>query len=85
MVLECCVRSMFLQMPLVGSREACQMFLGHLTLSWPAAETGFLLERATTLPASTWQPAGPPVVAGDLFSVTLPLDGESAIFRLRQP
>jgi hypothetical protein len=53
---------------------------GGLTLSWPAAVTGYLLESAPALPATTWTPVAG--VANN--SVTVPLTGDAQFFRLRQ-
>jgi hypothetical protein len=58
---------------------------GQLTLTWTTSLSGLLLETSTAL-TGTWQTAGPaPVQNGNDFTVTLPLSGSRAFYRLRKP
>ena len=57
-----------------------------LVLAWPTNATGFLLEYATNLPATTWTAASPPpVVVNGENVVTNAIRGDSAFYRLRKP
>ena len=58
-----------------------------LTLSWPSASSGYLLESADRLTASpAWTiVANPVVVAGERNTVTVDLGATNRFFRLRKP
>jgi hypothetical protein len=58
---------------------------GTITLSWPAAIEGWLLERSTTLMPKSWQVVlTPPTVVGQWKELTLPITGDRGFFRLRE-
>src|SRR5207244_2912488 len=61
--------------PLSVSRSA-----GSVTISWPAAVTGFTLESSGSLPATNWTPVS--VGAGN--SVTVNFGAGNKFYRLRQ-
>lgn len=58
---------------------------GQLELRWPASAGNMVLERAHSLvPPVQWVPVSvTPVLQGDDYRVTLPLDGPGGFFRLR--
>lgn len=58
---------------------------GRTVVSWPTNATGFVLERAITVPSSDWQPdAGFRGVVGTDFTVTNTPGTDSVFFRLRE-
>lgn len=57
-----------------------------LVLSWPEADTGFVLEGKGSITDANWATVpGAPAVANGRFSVTIPNTAPAAYFRLRQP
>jgi subtilisin-like proprotein convertase family protein len=60
---------------------------GNLVISWPDTFGGFTLERTPSLSAPvTWTPVGiAPVQGGGRYTVTVPIAGGNAYFRLRAP
>ena len=56
---------------------------GNLTLAWPLAAAGFILESSTNLAANAWVsvPISPQIVAGQ-WQVTVPQSGNAQFFRL---
>jgi len=64
-----------------GPRLTIVPSAGSVTLSWPVSFTGYILESATALPATTWT-----AVAGVVNnSVTLGASAGNGFFRLRKP
>jgi hypothetical protein len=58
---------------------------GQITLSWPAASTGFVLEFSPRLPATTWAAVPTaPVQEGGLNRVTVPATEAAAFYRLKK-
>jgi hypothetical protein len=58
----------------------------NLTISWPAAATGFVLESTTALgTGASWTPVNGATVNGANMQVTVPTDGTQRYFRLRRP
>jgi hypothetical protein len=57
----------------------------NLVFSWPTAFSGFTLEFATNLPASSWtsNPASPAIVNGQ-FAVTNAISGGQKFYRLKK-
>jgi hypothetical protein len=56
-----------------------------LTISWPLPSIGFILESATNLSPSNWQPASElPIVVNDRWQVSVPIDQAQRYFRLRK-
>jgi len=66
--------------PLAGPKLSISSSPGHVTISWPAEATGFTLEYATSLPASSWLTVGGVVNN----SVTLDSTNGTRFFRLRK-
>jgi hypothetical protein len=59
---------------------------GEVVLAWPTNTTGFFLEYATNLPATSWMPASPPpVVVNGENIVTNALTGGATFYRLHKP
>ena len=57
-----------------------------IVLSWPEADTGFVLEGKGAILDGNWTVVpGNPTVANGRFSVTIPNTAPAAYFRLRQP
>jgi alpha-L-arabinofuranosidase len=56
---------------------------GNLTLAWPLAAAGFILESSTNLAANAWTsvPATPQIIASQ-WQVTVPQSGNAQFFRL---
>jgi hypothetical protein len=55
-----------------------------LVLSWPASDTGFLLEGKGALTDPSWNPIpGTPTIENNRFTVRVPITGSGAYFRLR--
>ena len=59
----------------------------NLVIWWPESFGGFTLETAGSLTTPvTWTPVGiPPVQGGGRYTVTVPIAGGNAFFRLRAP
>ncbi len=56
----------------------------NAVLSWPASETGYILEQTANLTSPSWSGVGVgPVPMGDTLQVTVPITGTSRFFRLR--
>jgi len=56
-----------------------------LTISWPLPSIGFVLESATNLSPSDWQPASElPIIVNDRWEVSVPIDQVQRYFRLRK-
>ena len=56
-----------------------------IRIAWPAAETGFTLKSAESLPASTWTDVNAPVIVdGDQNVVTVPIESATRFFRLQE-
>ena len=53
---------------------------GSVTISWPAAVTGFTLESTDSLPAPSWTP----VSVGANNSVTITIGSGNKFYRLRK-
>ena len=72
----------------VGEPELSVRYLpdDQMTLTWPTAALGFVLEQTEALtPITVWQPVAlPPADLGDQWSVTTTRGTESRFFRLRQ-
>ncbi len=63
----------------------CELSNGRLTLSWPAAETNFVLEATAALAPPAWTPVPEqPAVQGERLSVTVEPSGAARFFRLRR-
>jgi murein DD-endopeptidase MepM/ murein hydrolase activator NlpD len=56
----------------------------ELTLSWPKAAVGFVLEQTLTLPAIAWTPGPQPVIIGEQNVVTITPEGRTEFYRLRK-
>jgi len=66
--------------PLVARRQGA-----NLVLAWPLAEIGYELETITSLGGTNWTAAPFPVVSTSAENtVTLPINGGTHFFRLRQ-
>ncbi len=64
---------------LAGKRENSQF-----VLSWPVADTGFVLEGKGSLGDPAWNPIpGSPTIENNRFTVRVPIGGLGAFFRLR--
>ena len=64
---------------LAGKREGNQF-----ALSWPVADTGFVLEGKGALSDPTWNLIpGTPTIENSRFTVRVPISGGAAYFRLR--
>jgi hypothetical protein len=64
---------------------ACELANGQLTLSWPGADTNFVLEATAALTPPGWAPVPePPAVQGERLSVTVEASGVARFFRLRK-
>lgn len=58
----------------------------NLTLSWPVASAGFILESSPSLSPPNWQPVlTPPANDGVNYSVTVVTVSGTGYFRLRKP
>jgi YD repeat-containing protein len=59
---------------------------GQLTLSWPAAPSGFVLESSPAIGlAAVWTAVGTtPVQSGNQLSVIVPISGGAKFYRLRK-
>jgi hypothetical protein len=58
----------------------------QIKVSWPAAHAGYVLEQASTLPASNWNAVTKRVeIVGDRSSVTVETSAAQGYFRLRKP
>jgi hypothetical protein len=59
---------------------------GALVMSWPASDTGFVLQCATNLASANWTNVSTPMVTnGTTISVTVPTSGPQKFFRLSHP
>ena len=57
-----------------------------LYLAWPSTATDFTLESSADPTATIWQSVpGTPLLNGDKFEVTIPMDSPARFFRLRKP
>jgi len=69
-----------------GIRLAAARTNEALALSWPLPYTNFVLEAATDLVSSAWQPVGAATTTiGARCEVTVPLNTAQRFFRLRKP
>jgi len=58
---------------------------GAITLTWPTNNySGFVLQSASTVNATTWNPVAGVSVAGTNYTVTVPFTSTPAYFRLKQ-
>jgi len=58
----------------------------NAVVNWPFPSAGFVLESATSLVATNWQPASEVAATnGGRWEVTAPLDLPKRFFRLRKP
>lgn len=56
-----------------------------LQLTWPTANnSGYVLQTAGTANATTWNPVGGVTTSGSNYTVTIPISGTQAYFRLKQ-
>ena len=59
---------------------------GYLVFSWPAAGSNFVLESTANLVNAVWVPVKyPPVISGDVITVTVKASGAESYYRLHQP
>ena len=59
---------------------------GYLMFSWPAVGSNFVLESTTNLANPVWVPVKyPPVISGDVITVTVKATGAESYYRLHQP
>jgi len=58
----------------------------NITISWPAAASGFILESTASLLPGNWSPVTTPpvVVVGDQATVTIAVSGGASFYRLRK-
>jgi len=54
----------------------------QITISWPAAYSGFQLQKSAALPAKDWTPVDNPAVqSGDRFFMTIEATSAQEFFR----
>jgi hypothetical protein len=62
-----------------------QAYIGSIEISWPTNAIGYVLESATSIPATVWSPVTASVVTNaDLFTVQLEVAGSQRMYRLRK-